>query len=798
MKNIILLVGLLLTLFSHSQTVSVVPPQEVPTQNLVKFNRFLFNPAFSRVGLKNSYISLYTRNQWVEFEDAPTIYMINYASRVNNNTGVGLGIQQQSNGILNYFGINANYSYGIQFSKKTWLTVGMNFNYFESGLKSTVSSALNDPLIANFEDSKLLNIKPGVNLTIDRFDIGFYAENLIGYDIRNNKQINDFNLYSAHLMYTQPLGKLKNNFARALFRLRNNEMDNATLSGNLLLDFDRLGWAQVGYNDFYGGSIGIGANITPNISIGYVLEKGLSDATNNLGITHELTLVYQFKDVSDKVAVIDSEIENESVLPEEEEVIVVNDTKKERQSEDETLLKSTDLEDEVFVNKQLINELMWRQDSLGNLLNSQNIGIIALSKSRAQINTPSVPSTQYKDKKNSYKSVNDLVSRPEETEPRNNKGENNAAGDPTERPIASLTYKKRSKPKMAIKQLDAYKPGFYLIGNVYKTIGYASSYQNSLSKKGFVNAKVIENEKNALKYVSVQNHETLENAQTAFYNSVQGRFKGDMWILKIENSAATLVNLQKEPVEEEVTKTTAMLTPINRDKEEVFVLTDQRSDDTLKEPLKDTYQKGAESQNSDGDPDIALESEGFSQSKSKELVVEVKKEIEKKDAAVLENPYVLPVVPEVESEASVEEITKKENQNTSRTVKINDVNTIVPETDHKSTLVSVKKTKKRSIHPAVEDKDIKAVLRVGKDSNLDKGYYIVANVFSNGYYLKKFIEKLEAENIKSTSFKNPKNNWNYVYLEKYESLAEAKVDYSSKMGGRYNDEIWILKVEEKI
>jgi hypothetical protein len=44
-------------------------------------------------------------------------------------------------------------------------------------------------------------------------------------------------------------------------------------------------------------------------------------------------------------------------------------------------------------------------------------------------------------------------------------------------------------------------------------------------------------------------------------------------------------------------------------------------------------------------------------------------------------------------------------------------------------------------------------------------------------------------------FKNPENGLNYVYLAHYEDNATAMEAYQSRMDGRYQDNIWIMHVD---
>jgi type IX secretion system PorP/SprF family membrane protein len=383
-----------------AQNSRIVPPQEIPNQNLLRYNTYFMNPTFSRVGVKNSYVSLYSRKQWVQFEDAPNIYMLNYTMRVDNNTGVGLGVQQQSNGILNYFGVNANYSYGVQLSEKSWLSAGANLTYFSSGLKSNVATAVDDPLIRDFEEATSITFRPGINLSISNFDIGFYAENLVSYDLRTERDAVTPQIFSGHVMYTQPLGKSDQNLFRGMMRVRRNELENIILSGNLLYDVSDLGWVQAGYDDFYGGSVGLGIEITPNISIGYTLEKGFNDTTSNLGVTHEFTLVYQFRDLAGQVAVNDGnqdEFYANDIIEKEALEQAIAGTELQEELTNESIRQ---LREEQSLNLDIItelrNEIKRLQRNLQPSLENQNKLQIALQKlTDHQETNPTTTTPQY-------------------------------------------------------------------------------------------------------------------------------------------------------------------------------------------------------------------------------------------------------------------------------------------------------------------------------------------------------------------------------------------------------------------
>ena len=97
---------------------------DVPSQNLLKYNRFLINPTFSTVREDKSYVNLLHRNQSVSFDDNNQLYFLSYSGRVNDRTGLGLSLYTQREGILSNYGVLANYAYGIKLSDKSNFTFG--------------------------------------------------------------------------------------------------------------------------------------------------------------------------------------------------------------------------------------------------------------------------------------------------------------------------------------------------------------------------------------------------------------------------------------------------------------------------------------------------------------------------------------------------------------------------------------------------------------------------------------------------------------------------------------------------
>lgn len=273
----------------------------IPTQNTLQFNRFLMNPNFSVVREEDSHLTLYHRNQWIQFDDSPELYMLSYSGRFGEHSGVGIGIYQQNLGIITSFGGIGNFSYRIQLYEKIFLSAGFNLAYYTSGVnRNRAVTNEPDPLILSLTNNSLLTLKPGINITMGSFDVGFYAENLVDYDFKSSEMVKDYSkkTYSGHIMYHHQMntrsGIFEDGFFRLMFRGKLNPVEDFKYGGSVLLNFPYLGWIQTGIDDYYGISIGAGGHLTNRLSLGYVYERVINDGLVNLGPTHEITLSFRF------------------------------------------------------------------------------------------------------------------------------------------------------------------------------------------------------------------------------------------------------------------------------------------------------------------------------------------------------------------------------------------------------------------------------------------------------------------------------------------------------------------------
>lgn len=273
----------------------------IPTQNTLLINRFMMNPTFSAVRENDSYITLYHRNQWIQFDDSPELYMLSYSGKYGERAGVGIGIYQQNLGIITSFGGVGNYAYQIPIREKVKLTLGFNVAYYNSGVdRNRAVTNEPDPAIMALRNNSLFSVKPALNVTWGSFDFGVYAENFVDYDFKSSKMAKEYaqKTYTGHVMYHHDMknqeGMFENGFFRLIARGKMNQTDDFVYGGSVITNFPNLGWVQAGIDDFYGVNIGVGAHFTKKLSLGYAYERVINDGLVNFGPTHEITLSYRF------------------------------------------------------------------------------------------------------------------------------------------------------------------------------------------------------------------------------------------------------------------------------------------------------------------------------------------------------------------------------------------------------------------------------------------------------------------------------------------------------------------------
>ncbi len=548
------------------------------SQNLLKFNRFLINPTFSTVQEDKSYVNLLHRNQSVQFQDNDQTYFLSYSGRVGDRSGLGLSAYTQKLGPISNIGVLANYAYGIKLSDKSNFTFGGNLAYYSTGLDRNSVDVIdsNDFRLNGTEDSNVLSFQPGFNISFGQFDFGVFAENLFDYNLKTSKSLTAFGdkTYSTHLQYTYPFqngdGIMEGSRLMPIARVRMNGQNRSvsadaapqdlSYGGGMILDLPKLGWLQGGYDSFYGASAGAGFNINRRLSLGYTMEKDFSTDFNNLGITHEISFAYSFTPnlTEDRVMLED---DYEDTLVENDEGANKNDF-----AANEEI---AELKRKLAENDAIIQELMFRQDSLENgrqqdLENRFN-RVMSMVRNETNGKRPDLekqaqelflgnaerPSTTVRNSGNDGNITPGTIASTKPSPRSLNTGSKDAVAqnsgnrtrltvvqDKTRNPVQvdefTETAKRSNVKERKFRNLDGVQDGYYVVANVYKGGKYMEKFINDMNNQGF-HPDYVDNPENGLKYVYLKRFDTWQEALDAHKSGMNGTYTGELWVMNVDN-----------------------------------------------------------------------------------------------------------------------------------------------------------------------------------------------------------------------------------------------------------------------
>ncbi len=521
--------------------------------NQLFFNRFLINPTYSLVRENKSYLNILHRNQYATFEDNRQIYYLGFSHKLNENTALGIGVYSQWSGVIQEFGFNANYATSVQLGTKSKLTFGTNVTYFNQGLDNNrVIATENDPALMDAKKESKIAIQPGITLSMGRFDVGLYAEDLFKYNQSTDEFLTNMNGKSlkATIQYSHPFRATYGIFSNArlmpLLQVGQHDDNSLAYVGSLLLDLPKYGWLQTTFDDTYGLSMGVGFNLSKQMSLGYLMEKDLLEEDTDLGWNHEISLAYTFKDdngitggfaENSEDARIDKIVRNY-----EEQILALKAEQKDGKEKDSgspglkdlNLIEIPDAADGslAYENRLILDELIMRQDSIENARNAE-------IEKRFETIVRLLRNEMQQGPKPAVKDFNKI--------------KNTALANNTKPAKATVTstkpvLKKYEKlPIKVLRQSDfvGVRSGYYIIANVYKTKKYMDAFMKELKAKG-LNAKQFFNKENGLYYVYLADYNFKQEAETAYVTDLDGKYQSEKWIMQVDAQTATASNLYED------------------------------------------------------------------------------------------------------------------------------------------------------------------------------------------------------------------------------------------------------------
>ncbi len=511
--------------------------------NQLFFNRFFINPTFSLVRENKSYLNILHRNQYATFDDNNQNYFLGFSNKLNDHTAVGIGVYSQWSGVVQEFGFNANYAKSVRLGEKSLLTFGSNITYFNQGLdKNRVVVSEEDPEIADARKESKIAVQPGINLSLGKFDFGFYAEDLLKYNQTTNEFLTDLSVKSvkASVQYTHSFENSRGLFENArlmpLAQVGQNLDGSLYYFGSLLLDLPSYGWLQTTLDEEYGASAGVGFNLSKKMSLGYLLEKNLSKQNSNLGWNHEISLAYTFKGDDLGITVADNSSDNQIdriVRNYEEQIADLiaerDNAKKSNKDKKYTEVSENDL---AYENKIILDELILRQDSIeeARIAAFEQRFELIVRMLRSDIDTKIKNSLQDFSIEENTSYVSNAKNMDIETEPAN----------------AFATDRRESFKELPVKMLGdsdviGMNSGYYVIANVYSNTKYLNAFIKDLKQKG-LDPKQFYNKENGLYYVYLADYDYKNDAQMAASTNLNGKYNEEKWIMQVNEATATASN----------------------------------------------------------------------------------------------------------------------------------------------------------------------------------------------------------------------------------------------------------------
>ncbi|SDQ64800.1 PorP/SprF family type IX secretion system membrane protein [Flagellimonas zhangzhouensis] len=536
---------------------------DVPFQNLLKFNRFLINPTFSAVREDKSYINLFHRSQSADFENNAQNYFLSYSGRINDMVGLGFSLYNQQEGVISNLGVMANYSHGIRLGKESSLTFGVNIPYYVSNYDASRSTALqqDDPLLSDTPESSIISLQPGINLSLGKFDVGVFAQNLVDYNIKSGKSLTtlDQKTFSGHLQYTHTLengrGIFEDGRLMPLARARFNGAEDPIFGGGVILDLPKLGWVQGGYDQFYGVSAGTGFNLNRRLSFGYNFEKNISNSIANLGVTHEISISYSFVPNMSKNVFIAEDGEEKLKSKSASETSVAStdgETDKNGKSDAESVASASlnaderaylegrisQLQQEQEDSYAVIDELLFRMDSLEQSREEDMEKRFEMVMRLVQRNNgDQIPDIEENAQKLYLADKEDLDSVYNSVQLRYSVAEQlNSKTAPKHKDLKTKgTYRGGAyKPIEKFISLNGVGQGHYIVANVFKNETYLKNFMEDLKSKG-LQAQYFKNPENGLNYVYLAKYDEDDAAYDAYKSQMKGKYTDKLWIMHVEN-----------------------------------------------------------------------------------------------------------------------------------------------------------------------------------------------------------------------------------------------------------------------
>lgn len=532
-------------------------PNDFRQQNITEYNSSLLNPAYAIDRNNPPSAALWARWQWQTYDADPTSIFFNYTHKLNEASAVGGAFFQNNTGIFINTGGVMNYAYAIDFSPKVRLGVGLNFFVFQQKLADDRFFQSN-PIQTSPENDIVLQMAPGLNLRVDKLNIGFVSENLFDYNL-GTKQRNTSpseRMFFGMASYDIPMEMFNtdgNSYLRPAIYFKSIPGFDTQFGFNSILSNEKF-WAQAGYNSFYGVSGGAGGRFFKRFSFGALVEFGTSPELEGTDPTFELVTSYRFgssaepQPIEEQLIAEQEEKERELLAEREKELLA-------EQEEKDELLEKT-----VSNSNQLTQQELKEQKQLDKQRAKQYKDSVRLSSKNADV-AEKVSRRELKRRADSVNRANEALAYQEMIALKKQQRQDsiNAVAKAREEAIA-LNVKRQQDSLAAVAEAKAeaerlalrnevvkpkageryeevtregnLEPGYYLIANVFGTKRYFEAFMADMKKRG-ISAGSFYREANKYNYVYLGRYTSINDARKARESKLDGKYLEKTWIFRV-------------------------------------------------------------------------------------------------------------------------------------------------------------------------------------------------------------------------------------------------------------------------
>ena len=504
-------------------------PFDFRQHNLTSYNSSIFNPANTLYGNNPESVALWFRWQWQSIDGDPTTYFLSYSRAINDVSAFSVAFFQHNSGLFLQTGGVVNYAYAFQLSENTQLILGANVFGYQNELAD--DRFIQDPdmiLPLPLESNDfILQFAPGILLMADRLSIGLTSENLVDYNFNTNESQTDNKIALVSLGYDFPVSFLpfdEEASIRPIIYFKSIPDFDNQLGINALLSSSKF-WAQAGYNNFYGVSVGAGGRFFKKLSLGVLAEFSTSSDQDGFDPTLELSASYFIGPLKER----EKQVMPEDEEPEEEEELITEDekTQEELELEAEKARQEEQRQAELAQQEeqQRLEQERIEQERAAELARQEEErqAELIIQAELARIEEERLAEEARKAREQFVADSINSVRQAEEEAARKQAELEEIAED--EKPQAGEKYQE-------VESEEGLQPGYYLVANVFGTKRYFENFMKTLTEMG-LQPKSFYRSENKYNYVYLERYDSMREARRARDSQFDGRYKDKTWIFRV-------------------------------------------------------------------------------------------------------------------------------------------------------------------------------------------------------------------------------------------------------------------------